>query len=389
MNGFERADWSAAWPDAEELTFPDDFTADEAAFAHDLRSLYAVERDEPPPLYAQTLLSCDRPEMAEVGFEQRVLYAVSRRLALPRPSIIDGAPALAWLRSAGHAVADSIFGIPRAVAAVGGAVLAIMALTMMVASPSFATGLRILLGSTGVQQVTSYPAHVRVPSNRVDHSGKPQPLGTPDPNAPVYWIGESFGGFTFAGVRELAQPYWAQGPLLDLTYVADSTGRVTTDTPAVLNIREFQIASADSAVLQMVQAGYATAVAAGDEQAVYVDGTWTGALDDAHLGTSAVWTPGQKSELILQYAGVIFWITGDQRYGIDEAALINVAQHLLVAQVSQLTPHVQLTRLVGQELQAAQADPGAGEIVSVVAAGQPLTSGTASFVTIAADPASK
>jgi hypothetical protein len=214
-------------------------------------------------------------------------------------------------------------------------------------------------------------------------------LGTPDPNAPVYWIGESFGGFTFAGVRELAQPYWAQGPLLDLTYIADSTGRVTTDTPAVLNIREFQIASADSAVLQMVQAGYATSVPAGDEQAVYVDGSWTGALDDAHLGTSAVWTPGQKSELILQYAGVIFWITGDQRYGIDEAALINVAQHFLVAQVSQLTPHVQLTRLVGQELQAAQADPGAGEIVSVVAAGQPLTSGSASFVTIAADASSK
>jgi hypothetical protein len=128
---------------------------------------------------------------------------------------------------------------------------------------------------------------------------------------------------------------------------------------------------------------------AGDEQAVYIDGSWTGALDDAHLGTSAVWTSGQKSELILQYAGVIFWITGDQRYGIDEAALVNVAQHFLVAQVSQLTPHVQLTRLVGQELQAAQADPGAGEIVSVVPAGQPLTSGTASFVTIAADASSK
>jgi hypothetical protein len=389
MNGFERADWSAAWPDAEEPTFPDDFTADEAAFAHELRTWYAVERDEAPPLYAQTLLGCDRPEMAEPGFEQRVLYSVSRRLALPRPSLIDGAPALAWLRTAGRSIVDAVFAIPRTVAATGGAIMAIMALTMMVASPSFATGLRILLGGTGVQQVTSYPAHVQGPSSRVDRSGKPQPLGTPDPNAPVYWIGESFGGFTFAGIRELAQPSWAQGPLLDLTYIADTTGRVATDTTAVLNIREFQISDANSAVLQMVQAGYATAVTAGDEQAVYINGSWMGALDNAHLGTSAVWTPGQKSELILEYAGVIFWITGDQRYGIDEAALVNVAKHFLVAQVSQLTPHVQLTRLAGQELQAALADPGAEEIVSVVPAGQPLSSGTASFVTIAANTSGK
>src|SRR5579871_2372982 len=366
MNGFERADWSAAWPDAEELSFPDDFSADEAAFAHDLRSIYAVERDEPPPLYAQTLLSCDHPEMTEAGFEQRVLYTVFGRLQLPRPSLLDPTPALTWARSVFHSLGDSIFAIPRRVAAVSGALMALMAMTMVIASPSFAQGLRILLGGTGVQQVASYPSQVSAPRHRVGPNGAEQPLGTPDPNSPVYWIGASYSGFSFAGIRELAQPTWAQGPLLDLTYVANSTGHVSTDTPAILNIREFQLANADSAVLQDVQAGYATEVTAGDEQAVYVNGSWTDALDNAHLGAAAYWTPGQKSELILEYAGVIFWITGDQRYGVNEATLINVAQHLLVAQVSQLTSHVQLTRWAGQELQAALADPGADEVVSVV-----------------------
>src|SRR5579871_4609845 len=144
MSGFERADWSAAWPDAEELTFPDDFTADEAAFAHDLRALYAIERDEAPPLYAQTLLSCDHPEVAESSFEQRVLYTVFRRLSLPRPGLFDGSPAVTWLRSVGRSIVDSLVALPRTVATASAALMALMAMTVVVASPSFAAGLRIL-----------------------------------------------------------------------------------------------------------------------------------------------------------------------------------------------------------------------------------------------------
>ncbi len=384
MNGFERAEWSAAWPDAEDLIFPDDFTADEAAFAHDLREIYAIERDEPPPLYAQTLLSGERPAVAEAGFEQRVFYAVFRRLGLARPTPLDGAPALAWLRSLGRSMADSFGAIPRALATASMALMALMALTVVLASPSFAAGLRILLGNTGVQQTAHYPSNVTTTHHHIG-AGAAQSAATPDPNTPVFWLGASYSGFTFAGVRELDRPQWAQGSLLDLTYIANPQGHVSTDLSAIINIREFRISSSWSAVLQLVQAGYASSVTVGDEQAVYVNGVWTNALDSAHLGNSAVWAAGQKSELILQYAGEIFWITGDQRYGVDEATLVDVAQHLLLSQLAKLTPRVQLTRLAGQELQAALADPGDGEVLALIPAGQTPSSGSASFVTVAGD----
>jgi hypothetical protein len=276
---------------------------------------------------------------------------------------------------------DTLLSVPRVVAAASAALMALMALTVVVASPSFAAGLRVLLGHSGVEQVSSYPGNVQPSRHHVGPASSTLKVGVVDPSTPLYWLGASYNDYAFAGMRVLDRPEWAQGPVLDLTYISQAPGSVTTDTPAVLNIREFQLSSAYSAVLQVVQDGYASEVTVGVEQAVYVNGAWARMLDSAHLGKSAIWQPGRKSELIMEYAGVIFWITGDQTYGVDQEALVDIAQHLLAVQPSQLTPHAQMTRWAGQELQAALSDPSAGEVLALVPAGQSPSSGAASFVT--------
>src|SRR5258708_13174278 len=108
MSGLEGAKEGGAGTGAEEFPFPDEFTADEADFASELRTFYALERDEPPPLYAQTLLGHERPAAAEPGFEQRVLYAVFRRLNLPRPRLFAREAAGAMLRAASRVLRESL-----------------------------------------------------------------------------------------------------------------------------------------------------------------------------------------------------------------------------------------------------------------------------------------
>ena len=49
-----------------------------------MRELFAIEREELPPLYAQTLLDQEQYEIPSRGFEQRVTAAVFRRLHLKR-----------------------------------------------------------------------------------------------------------------------------------------------------------------------------------------------------------------------------------------------------------------------------------------------------------------
>ena len=84
MSGFERSTDGSAWTDAEDIGFPDDFSGDEADFASDLRNAFDVERDEPPPLYARTLLDDERLTLADPLFEQRTAYRVFRQLRLRR-----------------------------------------------------------------------------------------------------------------------------------------------------------------------------------------------------------------------------------------------------------------------------------------------------------------
>src|SRR6516165_2661957 len=86
MSEFERSDEDSAWADAGELNFPQDFSKEEAAFARQMREIFAVEYEELPPLYVQTLLEDERCGVPDAHFEQRIVTQVfdSLRLSLPK-----------------------------------------------------------------------------------------------------------------------------------------------------------------------------------------------------------------------------------------------------------------------------------------------------------------
>ncbi len=46
------------------------------------------------------------------------------------------------------------------------------------------------------------------------------------------------------------------------------------------------------------------------------------------------WAYGGRSELIYQLDGVVFWIVGNQHYGVNEKTLLSIAQSLRVFQMS-------------------------------------------------------
>ncbi len=82
MSKFERSDAYSAWADARELQFSDDFSPEDAAFAKQLHEFFAIDDEELPPLYAQTLLEEERFPILDVDFEQRIIDHVFGMLEL-------------------------------------------------------------------------------------------------------------------------------------------------------------------------------------------------------------------------------------------------------------------------------------------------------------------
>src|SRR5215831_18411257 len=91
MSEFERSTGNSAWADARELQFPEDFSEEEAAFARQMHELFAVDCEELPPLYVQTLLEGEQFRIPNVSFEARVASQVFETLHLspdsPEPLI--------------------------------------------------------------------------------------------------------------------------------------------------------------------------------------------------------------------------------------------------------------------------------------------------------------
>lgn len=369
MSGFERANTGDAWTDAEELPFPDDFNLDEAAFAAELREVFAVERDDPPPLYAQTLLAEERYRAAEAGFENKVVYRVFRRLRLPRPRLMPQR----GLRQSVLAVRESLTSLSRRAATVMSAAMLFMAVTFLVATPSFAEGLRILLGQTGVQQVASYPSNVH--SSRT-HAGTTQQRDPFAEGAPLYWLGPKFKDFAYAGLQTQETDF-ARGAVVDVHYLATGGSRLSRmDAPARLDVREFRVTDAYAAVLQVVEVNAATEITIDGITAVYVDGSW-GCYDCRH----PVWQTGKRNQLVFERDGVVFWISGDRREGVDESVLVAAAKQVAPAGTGDVTAAHIVPVHGGHLMDGMLADPGQGEVLALVRAGVSPDSGEAALVT--------
>ncbi len=373
MSGFERSTDDSAWTNAEDNGFPDDFSGDEADFANALRDAFKVERDDLPPLYVHTLLDDERLTVADPLFEQRTAYRVFRQLHLRR-SVLPRrqAPREIW-----SSARETLVSASRPVLSGFGMLLALMALTVALASPSFAAGLTLLLGHTGVAQVPSYPNNVR--ASHV--AEKPAADLDFDPAMPLRWLGHGAASYSYAGVQLQDPADWSKGPIVELQYSLAKASRGT----GVIDIREFQINPRFAAVLQVVKAGSASEVSVGGEKAVYVDGAWVTRsaheADAPNVRTTVIlWQSGVRSELILERDNVIFWIVADQRDGLGRDALIKLAANLTPVDSRELLPNRIALRRAGDTLSASFRRPIGKEVYELVPAGVSPETGVGQFV---------
>lgn len=117
---------------------------------------------------------------------------------------------------------------------------------------------------------------------------------------------------------------WADGPVLELDYYYTAHG-VSPHGTGQIAICEFK---PTGKVLQAVQSGSAHTILIDGKThtaAIYVNGQWVRINKYSHD-----WLYGVRSELIYERDGIVFWIVGDQRDGIDDDVLGKIASSLHV-----------------------------------------------------------
>jgi len=353
MNGFDQfasSETGASGAERLEPLYPPDFTQDEALFASELRDLYDIEREDLPAGYVPTVLGYERHKPAMPGFERRLTHRVFRELNLPGRPLFERSPVAQF----GAALAEPVEQLRRAgrsAVAVLASVLLVMVLSMLFATPTFADGLQILLGHTGVQQVAAYPRNV--------HSPEQQEPNREDIQTPLYWMGQSVGDFSYLGMRPLPSDGWSKGPVVDIQYVLNHTSKGS----GVLDIRMFQVSDRYAAVLKVVQTGSAHETNVGADPAIFVDGAWYGPVRQQG------WRAGSRTELILERDDVIFWIVADPRDGMGEAQLVALASKLQPTSRASLIASRVSVGSVGHELRALMQTPAGREIYALVPRG--------------------
>lgn len=306
---------------------PDDFSEEDMAFAQELESLFSVDVEEVPPYFVQTLLEPDHPrcQIVEQGFEHKTYARVFRRLKLRRRLFRSRAP----FRLPGRTLPPA-----RPMMALFAACILFAMVIMMTTGTSFAAGLAILWSGahSGVLQVKDYPQALSTPviqkksyqNARIPQIKQISMLSLQHQLLfPMYWPESLPDNYSLDGLSILNGPdqNWADGPVIQLNYEyllpgvkAHGTGRIA--------IREFKPAGK---VLEVVQAGAAHEITIGDsasgQVAIYIDGQW----GQKTKVSQATWVFGTRSELIYEHDGVIFWIVGDQRDGINGSVLESIA----------------------------------------------------------------
>lgn len=353
------------WVTPEGRRSPLDFSTEDLSLARELSGLFSVEREELPPLFVQTLACASNDWQAPSGLTPRVTYHVFRRLHIPR-SLFHTEQALkkpAGVRALKH--------LPRTVGV--STVLALVLMSLVAVAPSFANGLRLLLGNTGVQVAQSYPAQVRSDPVLTQYLS----LRQAEESTPfqTYWLGESQAGYHFQSLLLHMGQQWADGSVVEVQYrLPQAVGS------GLLSVREFLPASG-STVLLVVAEKAAQMVQIAGQQAIYINGRWV-----RHQGV-LTWEYGTQAELLYQVNGLIFWITADQRDGATPASLEAMAGALKVLYLGE--PHLHLPELSAppraQEA-AALSQASLGEVVALVSAGASPDTGAAVYIALGQPP---
>ncbi len=382
------------------------------AFAREMHELFAIDSEELPPLFVQTLLSDQQHPVPASAFEQRITNRVFARLGLSRILLpqVSHRPTLTQLVRRVRALGQETWHyLNRPLAAATGVALFFMALMVVFASPSFAQGLRIIFGNTGVVEVNSVPQSAK--QSTYQHTSSQQDTDSLDPTMPLFWLGPTAGNYAYQGMS-LQEPYsWTKGVIVDLQYSLNpglnTTGATnkTTATGATnqnasqpnqatqgnqtnqanqanqgtgtLDIREFQLASGYSAVYQVVADGSATPVQVGGEPAVYVNGMWEQLFHDRT--TTYTWQSDTHCLLILERDGVVIWITGDPRDGLDVQTMAALAGQLVSTTQAQLIRNYRGMIIMHQSQLPVATDAGVNsEVYDVVQQG--MSPGAGQFV---------
>jgi hypothetical protein len=321
---------------SEHVTeIPDDFSEEDLAFARELHSLFSAEEEEIPPYYVQTLLDANDPRFqpAAPDLEQRTTVQVFRRLHLPHR----------LFRSQQRPWLSTIRAVPlyRPLFALTAACLAFMIITILATGNSFASGLAYLFAGqhSGVLQLHEYPTALSDGhENLFRHSlpRKPRQLNLIEAQRllhfPMYWPTMP-DDYMLSTIHLYVGrgPSWSliDGPILEMTYQYSVPGE-KPKAPGEIKVWEFKPLGD---IYQAVQIGSAHQVQVGpDGQAgLIVDGQWE-KINETHR-----WVYNGSGELICERNGVIFWIQGDQNSGIDQKALVDIANSLTIYDVLRIT----------------------------------------------------
>jgi len=334
MSEFEN-EWDDQCIDAslllrQELGLPEDFTADDMAFAQEMETLFSPDKEEMPPYFVQTLLEAENPRFQPVehGLEYKTLAHVFRRLKLRR-RLFHSEPGPFFLALKQYARPQGSL-----VALLVACTLFVL-FTVVATGPSFASGLDVLFSGrhSGVLQVPGYPT---LPARNTKPTHSQDSVSNTSPKKITLLDAQQLLEFPIHRPLSLPDNYvlssmylyqgvdqsWADGPALDLEYSYTRQGGASHGTGQI-SIGEFR---PNGQVLQVVQLGAAHTLKIGPNgqmQAIYVDGQWVRVNKFSHD-----WIYGGRSEIIYEHNGVIFWIVGDQRDGIGPSTLMKIATSL-------------------------------------------------------------
>ena len=333
LNTWDR-DFSTLSTQGHDL--PADFSDDDVAFAEELDELFALHKEDIPPYYVQTLLDSEEPlfQAVEQGFELKTRVRVFRRLKLRYRLFQKGRPSFRSIVS----------GIPvQRLLSAGAAFMLVVFLTVMLTGASFASGIAMLLhnAKAGVLLVQDYPAALSrapFPTTLQSDANAQQKMSLFDAQQQLHsWnmylpqlLPDNYR-LTDSYLYQEPQQSWADGPFIEFDYTLNSKNPHGTGE---LAIREFKL-NPNVKVLQVVKDGSTTAIKTnqnGLSQAIYVDGQWI-----LH-NKFPIWVKGQRSELIYQKDGIVFWIVGDQRDGVNQNALLKIANSLQALHLTHAIP---------------------------------------------------
>jgi hypothetical protein len=313
---------------AMQTSLPADFNEDDLDFARELNTLFSPQDEELPPYYVQTLMAADDPryQPADQTFAQKTSVRVFRSLELRRRLFPARRSPIA---SIGETIREALS--RKVILAWAAAFVLLMMCTVAFTAPSFERGMTILLqgARSGILRVHHYPSQVKHPLGLADvaYAAPPRISLFAAQNLlhfKMSWPQSLPAGYTLSAMNIYEDPgnTWADGPVLELVYSLPDPGGAKGTGQIV--IREF-LPQQD--VLQVVQDGAAHPIEVdqnGDARAIYVQGEW---LPRGKFNSS-IWSSVGRRELIFQQNGVVFWIAGDQRDGINQNVLWSIAQSI-------------------------------------------------------------